>query len=238
MTRLISLALPLALAAGLAGCGSDPEPTPTPTPTPTVAQPRTLVPADLDLATLGAKIIGPQGSEVETILSAGNHQIGKMVSFVACPQGVENCNPVTLPEGTIYTYVHRVSLSDTVEKAPAIEVAGTTGPEVIENPPTLFRTSQRAHGFNASIGYAKKQAEAALGVANAISITRDDGHLIWRVTDGQGWKPGTTITFWWQSTLPPKGPEDAYLLEIEGNQAIARGPFPAEKKAVDSTAKR
>ncbi|NNC52245.1 MAG: hypothetical protein HKO08_04315, partial [Erythrobacter sp.] len=67
---------------------------------------------------------------------------------------------------------------------------------------------------------------------DAISITSDDGRIIWRVVEGDGWKPGTTISFWWQSTLPPAGPADAYLLEIDGNQAIAKGPFPAEEKPV------
>lgn len=223
--RKLLLIAPLALAA----CSqSDPEPAPTPTPTPTVAQPRALAPADLDLSTLGAKIVGPQGPEVETVLSAGNREIGKMTSFVACPEEAEVCVPGDMPEGTIYTYVHRVTLAD----APAEEQEEqpTEGPEVIESAPTLFRMTQAAHGFNRAVGYSNAQALEALGSEDAISITSDGGRLIWRVTEGDGWKPGSTITFWWQSTLPPAGPSDAYLLEINGNQAVAKGPFPAEEK--------
>lgn len=225
--RKLLLIAPLALAA----C-SQAEEEPAPTPTPTVAQPRTLAPADLDMAMLGAKIVGPQGPEVETVLSAGNREIGKMVSFVACPAGVAECKPGEMPEGTIYTYVHQVTLADAQPTAEQPE----TGPEVVENPPSLFRMTENAHGFTRAVGYSTAQALAALGSEDAISITSDDGRIIWRVVEGDGWKPGTTISFWWQSTLPPAGPADAYLLEIDGNQAIAKGPFPAEEKPVAGTA--
>ena len=120
MKRLLLIAAPFALAA----CGSS-EPEPAPTPTPTPAQPRTLVAADLDLSTLGAKIVGPQGPEVETVLSAGSAQIGTMVSFVACPEGVETCEPGQMPEDTIYTYVHQVTLDGVRTAQPE------AGPEVV-----------------------------------------------------------------------------------------------------------
>ena len=220
MKKLLILA-PLALSA----CGEK-EPEVAPTPTPTVAQPRALAPADLDLSTLGARIVGPQGDEVETLLSAGNREIGKMVSFVACPEGITECVPGDMPADTIYTYVHQVTLAD----APQVEDQPEDGPEVLESPPTLFRMTNEAHGFNRAVGYSNAQALSALGSEDAISITSDGGRLIWRVTEGEGWKPGSTITFWWQSTLPPAGPSDAYLLEIDGNQAAAKGPFPAEEK--------
>lgn len=227
----VSSALPLALAA----CGTS-EPEPEPTPTATVAAPRTLVGADLDLATLGAKIVGPQGSEVETVLSAGSREIGKLVSYVACPAGVTECEPGKLPADTIYTYVHRVTLADAEDAGSAVQP--TEGPEVVEAPPTLFRTTRRATGFNQAVGYSTAEAEDALGDADAISIRLDNGSLIWRVTRGTGWRPGSTMTFWWQSTLPPEGPAEAYLLEVDGNQASATGPFPPEEKPVEGTPTR
>ena len=200
-------ALALLSIGMLAACGSS-EPEPAPTPTPTVAAPRTLVGADLDLSTLGAKIVGPQGPEVRTVLSAGNREIGRLVSYVACPADTAECKPGEMPEGTVYTYVHRVTLADTED---GTQMAERDGPEV---------------------------AEATLGDPDAISITNDSGSLIWRVSRGSGWKPGGTMTFWWQSTTPPQGPAEAYLLEVDGNQAIATGPFPAEEKPVEGARPR
>ena len=216
----------------LGACGS-PEPEPTPTPTPTIAQPRTLVAADLDVATLGAKIVGPQGPEIETLLSANSRQLGKMVSYVACPEGVEECKPGEMPEGTIYTFVHTITLAEA--EADAADAQPTDGPEVVEAPPTLFRTTRAAAGFNRAVGYSREQAEAALGAADAITVTADGGQLIWRVTKSEGWKPGAPITFWWQSTLPPAGPDEAYLVEIDGNQTTASGPFPPEETPAEGT---
>jgi hypothetical protein len=231
VNKLLALALPIVLTA----CGES-EPDPAPSPTPTVAAPRTLVGADLDLSTLGARIEGPQGPEVETVLSAGNREIGTLVSYVACPEEVSRCLPSELPEGTVYTYVHEVTLAGT--EAASGDAQPTDGPEVIETPPTLFRTTRRATGFNQAVGYSTAQAEAALGDPDAISITLDDGSLIWRVDSGSGWRPGTTMTFWWQSTVPPEGPADAYLLEVDGNQASATGPFPPEKNPATNSPAR
>lgn len=222
MKRVLLIA-PLALAA----C-SQSEPEPTPTPTPTVAEPRTLVPAELDIDSLGAKIEGPQGPEPEAPLMLGGAEIGRIVSYVACPEGVEDCVPDEMPEGTVYTFVHQITLDGVSAAEPA------SGPEVVEAPPTLFRTTERAHGFNGSIGYARSQAQTAFGSEDAIGVTVDDGRLIWRVTGTPDWQQGSTVTFWWQTTQPPAGPADAFLLEVLGNQIAAKGPFPAEEKPAET----
>lgn len=215
-----ALLLPLLLAA----CGQD-TPEPTPSPTPTVATPRALVAADFDTLELGAKIEGPQGPEVETVLSAGNSEIGRMVSFVACSEGVTDCKPAALPEGTVYTYVHRVTLSEAAPEASPAPSPSADG--IAETSATLFRTTRPATGFNHAIGYSRSEAEAALGDPDVIAIASNESHLVWQVAEGATWKPGSTITFWWTSTVPPQGPEEAYLLEVEGEQAKATGPFPA-----------
>ena len=88
--------------------------------------------------------------------------------------------------------------------------------------------TNEAHGFNRAVGYSNAQALNALGSEDAISITSDGGRLIWRVTEGEGWKPGSTITFWWQSTLPPVGPADAYEIEVDGTLASGNGPYPGK----------
>lgn len=218
------LALPLALVA----CGEAPEPEPTPTATPTVAAPRTLVAADFDPASLGAKIVGPQGSEPEAAIMAEGREIARIKSFVACREGTAQCVPADMPEGTIYTYVHEITLAEDLEPTGA-ETPATEG-AVMEVPASLFRMTQAANGFNRSVGYSRSQAEAALGAGNAIQVSADAGQIIWRVTEGSGWKPGMPITFWWQSTVAPDGPADAYSLEVNGMTANAKGPFPATEE--------
>ena len=61
----------------------------------------------LDLQ-LGAKIVGPQGEEVESALANAEGNFADLRSFVACPAGMAVCDPATAPQDTIYTYVHVV----------------------------------------------------------------------------------------------------------------------------------
>ncbi|MCP9223119.1 hypothetical protein MKP08_10195 [Erythrobacter sp. LQ02-29] len=228
---LLALALPLPLLA--AGCDRARAPEPTPTPTPTVAAPRNLVAANFDPASLGAKIEGPKGPEVESEISADGKTIADVVSYVACPKDMtEACDPETAPEGTVFTYVHVVTPTQD-EAAPtesATPAADTeSGAQRMETAPSIFRTTRRATGFNGALGYDREQAKAALGAEDAITVTTDAGQLIWRVTKGSGWTPGMPITFFWQSTLPPKGPSSAYRLELNNRAGDATGPFPPEK---------
>ncbi|MBO9510701.1 hypothetical protein [Erythrobacter sp. A6_0] len=215
------LAAPLALAA----CGEAPAPEPTPSATPTVAAPRTLVAADFDPESLGAKIVGPQGPQPEAAIMADGREIARIKSFVACPRDTAECVPAEMPEGTVYTYVHEITLADDLTPQ-VIETPETEG-AALEVPASLFRMTQAAAGFNRSVGYSRSQAEAALGAGDAIQVSSDSGEIIWRVTAGSGWKPGMPVTFWWQSTTPPDGPADAYSLEVNGMTASAKGPFPA-----------
>lgn len=227
---LLWLAAPLALAA----CGEAPEPEPTPTATPTVAAPRVLVAADFDPEMLGAKIDGPQGPEPEAAIMAEGREIARIKSFVACPAETSAettaetnvCVPADMPEGTVYTYVHEITLADAPDPAPnASPAAEGAAPEV---PASLFRMTRAATGFNRSVGYSRSQAEAALGAADAIQVSSESEQIIWRVTEGSGWKPGSRVTVWWQSTEPPAGPAEAYRLEVNRMSATARGPFPAD----------
>ena len=111
--RLASRMLaPVALAAVLAACAGEPEDTePAPTPSVTAdapSDPRTLVAADFGELELGPKIEGPVGPEVEASIIVDGRSIGDIVSYVACPAGVEECDPDELPDDTVYTYVHTV----------------------------------------------------------------------------------------------------------------------------------
>ena len=217
----------------LAGCGREEAPAPAPTPTATMATERTLVATDFDAATLGAKIEGPEGPEVTSEAVANGKTIGTVVSYVACPADTATCDPEAMPEKTRYTYVHRVTLAEGPEAAasPSPTPAAEDRPAVVEIGPTLFRMTRPAPGFNLAVGYSRSEAEAALGDPEAIKVTLDRDQLVWRVASGNGWTPGATITVWWQSTLPPEGPEKAYLLEIDGKQGDVPAPFPAEEKS-------
>ncbi len=236
--------LPLALGT-LAACSSEPAPAPSPAPTATVATPRTLIAADLDLAKLGAKIAGPKGTDPEFSVMAGGKVVARITAFVACPQRVSSCTPQTLPADTIYTYVLRVTpdVAGPMAPAPSQDINPKSPPaspsaadSVAEVPATLFRTTRTARGFNGGVGFVRAEAEAALGVAEPIRVTLDDGQLIWRVSKGSGWKPSAPITFWWQSTAAPDGPVQAYRLEMGDTGWTANGPFPGanEEEGADN----
>ena len=238
--RKALFALPLlALAAACSSEAPAPEQTPSPTPTAN-AGPRTLVAAKLEDLRLGARIVGPQGPEVTTVISASDGTtMGQMVSFVACEPGetedgdpvppTENaqCDPEQQPEDAVYTYVHRIGLGQ-----PDMEA-----PDPAEAPQTMvFRMIKPATGFNNVIGFDAEQAQQALGEDADIKVQVEDGSLIWRVVAGDGWQDGETLTFFWQSTRPPAGPDEAYQLRIDDTTALATGPFPAaEDKAQENS---
>lgn len=208
------LALPL--MALLTACEpAAPEPVETPAPTPTAVGLRTLVATGLGEMVLGPRIVGPQGPEVVGTLSFEGQEIAQITSFVACPAPAENaapaeeCDPEFEPEGAIFTYVHRVTPGE-----------GASGPLL------SFRTSRPATGFANTLGFDRDEAKAALGDDYAIGVQIDNGALIWRIEAGDGWDAGEEITFFWQSTLPPEGPAEAYEVETSLGRAAGTGPFP------------
>jgi hypothetical protein len=189
----------------------------TPEVAPTPDKPKTLVPADFATLKLGAKLAG---SDTESRFVSDGQTLAEAASYVACPEGVTPCDPGALPAGTVYTYVHRVTPGKAVASA------------------TLFRTARPAAGFANGVGYDNAQAAAALGPDGQIDVEADNGALVWRVIGGDRWKAGEPITLYWQSTLPPAGPADAYLVETDGSVAIGSGPFPAREKPAETPASR
>ena len=229
------LSLPL-LALAIACSSEAPAPEQTPSPTPTAnAGPRTLVAADLADLQLGAKIVGPQGPQVTTVITASDGTtMGQMVSYVACEAGktedgepippTENaeCDPEAKPEGAVYTYVHTIGLG-----RPDMEA-----PDPADVPETMvFRMIKPAAGFNNVIGFDAALAAKTLGEKGEIKVQVEDNALIWRVVAGDGWQDGENLTFFWQSTQPPAGPDEAYQLRIDDSTALAEGPFPAPAPA-------
>ncbi len=103
-------ALPLLL---LAACSKGPEASSatsstaaTPEVAPTPDKPHTLVPADFASLTLGAKVVG---SNAKGRFVSDGQTLAEVSSYVACSDGVTNCDPSSLPGGTVYTYVHVVT---------------------------------------------------------------------------------------------------------------------------------
>jgi len=197
--------------------GAAPSSVVTPEVAPTPDKPKTLVPADFATLKLGAKL---EGSDTESRFVSDGQTLAEAASYVACPEGVTACDPKALPPGTVYTYVHRVTPGKAVASA------------------TLFRTARPAAGFANGVGYDNAQAAAALGPDGQIDVEADNGALVWRVIGGDRWKAGEPITLYWQSTLPPAGPADAYLVETDGSVAIGSGPFPAREKPAETPASR
>lgn len=212
-TPLALTALPLAL---LAACGSpEPEPAPSPSPTATPDKPKTLVPADLGSLVLGARIEGAEGPEVTGTFAVDGETLAEVVSYVACPEGIDPCDPAALPEGTIYTYVHRVTPAEGVKGA------------------AQFRTTRAATGFAAVVGFDEAEAVEVIGEDGEIDVSSDNGALVWRVVGGDGWTAGETLTFYWQSTLAPEGAREAFQFEADGTSAQGTGPFPPREVPVD-----
>ena len=212
----MKIALAALAALTLAGCGSsEPKPAPSPTPSATPDKPKTLVPADLGALVLGPRIEWPQGPEVTGTFAVDGERLAEVVSYVACPEGLDPCEPETAPEGTVYTYVHRVTPTEGVEGA------------------TLFRTSRTATGFANVIGFDKAEAVDVLGEDGQIDVASDNGALVWRVIGGDGWTAGETLTFYWQSTIAPEGSREAFQFEADGVSAIGTGPFPPREVPVE-----
>ncbi|WP_328597921.1 hypothetical protein [Croceibacterium soli] len=216
----LGAALPLLLMAACSDAPDTPAPEPTPAPRFTPDKPRMLVPADLATVHFGGRIEGLEGPEVTGSFVLDGEPLAEMVSYVACPEAVTECDPAELPDGTVYTYVHRVTPAEGVENA------------------AVFRTARKISAFANGVGFDRHEADAALGPGGKIDVSADNGALVWRVIGGDGWKAGETITFYWQSTMPPEEPRQAYQFEADGSAAIGSGPFPPREKPVQETASR
>lgn len=181
--------------------------------------------AQLDL---GATIEGPQGPEVKTSLANADGNFADITSYVACPSGMATCDPATAPRGTVYTYVHTVYPGEDNDASTGAG-AGATSSDVERA--TLFRMTRPATGFTGTVGYAKAEALAAIGEKADIIVTCDNGALAWTVSAGDGgdqWQAREPITFYWQSTVPPSGPAEAYAIDVDGTRARGAGPYPGK----------
>jgi hypothetical protein len=212
-----------------AGCSAEPAPEAAPSPTPTLAAPRTLVAADFDPAMLGAHVAGMKPTNVEV-----GDGVARVTAFVACPKGMTACDPASLPDGTVLTYVLTITPGAheqprPVPSAVASPGAGESPLAPVEAPAELVGMTRAAPGFEGAVGFSRAEAAAALGAEDALTVMLDENRLIWRVTQGSGWRAGQPITLWWQSTRAPGKPVAAYRIEYAGKHAEVTAPFPAEQ---------
>lgn len=191
-----------------------------------VAKAKALPAGDLTEFTLGGRI----GEKTQAMRnSAGN--FADLRSFVACPKGVDPCDPKTAPDGTVYTYVMVVYPGGDNDDDTGIGPGNTASD--IERA-TAFRMTMPAHGFTGKAGYAKPEALAAIGAKADVVVTCDAGKLVWTVSAGDGgnqWEQKEPLTFYWQSTLPPAGLAQAYAFDADSTEAMGSGYYPAASKS-------
>ncbi|MGN6501132.1 MAG: hypothetical protein ACTHKM_13430 [Tsuneonella sp.] len=229
--RYFALALPLA-AVALAGCSQEPSQAEIDKRAVTdlnharstdeaVAMAKALPAGDFTVLRLG-------GRTRETVGAMTNPAgaFADLRSYVACPAGMDPCNPASAPAGTIFTYV--LVAYPGGDNDDATGIGAHTHASDIERA-TEFRLTAPAHGFTGHAGYAKPEALAAIGPKADVVITCHDGSLAWTVSAGDGgnqWEQKEPLTFYWQSTLPPGGESAVYALDTDGTTSAGKGPYP------------
>ena len=225
--RSIALASILALAA-CSGADDAAELNDATTDGEAAAMTKDVEPGDFADLQLGAKVVGPQGDEVKTSLSNEAGILADITSYVACPAGMDVCDPATAPEDTVYTYVHIVYPGEDMDPTTG---AGEGADDIDVEMATAFKMTAPAHGFNGVAGFSKAEAIAAAGDKVQVVLTCDDqGALLWTVNAGDGgnqWEDAEPLTFFWQSTLPPAGPAPHYEIRADKVSGTGDGPYPA-----------
>lgn len=181
---------------------------------------------DFDELALGAKIVGPVGPEVEASLATDLESIGDIKSYVACAEGNESCDPKSAAPGMVYTYVYIVTPGTddpNDDKFPQPEAVAPVSKA------TGFKMVLPAVGYTGESGYSQKQAVEALGDDGAFLATCSANGLSFELVSGTEWSTGEPITFFWRSTVPPKGPMDAFILEADGKTGVGAGPSPTTR---------
>ena len=184
-----------------------------------------IISTEINDLKLGAKIEGPVGTEVQASLATDLGALGDIESYVACPDGMDVCDPKTAPAGTIYTYVHTITPgADEPNDLPFPQ------PEAVLDvkSATKFHIKGPVYGFNGVAGYSFADGRKALGADMFISVQCKEGSLGYTVELGDAWSNGETISFFWQSTIAPKGPGEGFTLYADGKEGTGSGPVPGK----------
>ena len=185
-----------------------------------------ITPTDFAALTLGGTMPGSLGPVVEASLVADGEALGDIESRVQCPDGMNPCNPANAEKGTIYTYIHKIRPGFDGPNDPPFDMPEKVVP--VERA-SSFGLAFPAHGFTGIAGYySVYDAEDMPADRLNASISCIDSQLIWSFPDESGWSTGETITFFWQSTQPPTGPDGEYRFVADDREAIGMGPLPRE----------
>lgn len=191
------------------------------------AKAKSLPAGDMTEFTLGGHF-----GEKTTAMSNSAGNFADMRGYVACPKGIDPCDPRTVPAGTVFTYAFVVYPGGDNDDDSGIG-QGNTASDIERG--TAFRMTMPAHGFTGEAGYAKPEALAAIGPKADVVVSCDAGKIVWTVSAGDGgnqWEQKEPLTFYWQSTLPPAGPAKAYAFDADNTTAVGVGPYPAPREGV------
>ena len=190
-----------------------------------------ITPTDLSGLSLGAKIVGPVGPEVETTIAFDDGGtitgIADLASSVSCDDRfAADCSAAAVAgtDDVVYTYVHTVVPGVDFPNDPPFPAPDVVVPL---DDATEFRLSFPAHGFNGVAGYDFAEATAAVGATPFTILQLTDDALVWSVPDGSGWDTGEPITFFWQTSQRPVGPGGIYAATNGTLAGTGNGPLPA-----------
>ena len=149
--------------------------------------------------------------------------IGDIASRVQCPEDVDPCNPDEAEDGPIYTCIYEVHPGFDGSNDAPFDIPEEVHP--VERAPS-FALTFPAHGFTGVAGYAVYDAEEVLAEGFNTSISCFDDRIIWSFPKESRWSTGETVTFFWQSTQPPSGPDGEYRFVADAMEAIGFGSMP------------
>ncbi|MGX7926024.1 hypothetical protein ACWPMX_05565 [Tsuneonella sp. HG094] len=238
--RILATIPALALAMSLAACSDEP----------TTAEVSDKEVTDLNSANTDGKAyaqakalpagdltelrLGGRTAERTTAMANDSGSFADLRSYVACPAGMDPCDPANAPAGTVFTYVFVVYPGGDNNDDTGIGSNNTASD--IERA-TAFRMVMPAHGFTGQAGYAKPEALAAIGPKADVVVTCDQGGLIWTVSAGDGgnqWEQKEPLTFYWQTTQPPSGTAKAYVFDADSTFSTGSGAYPAAKEGAQN----
>ncbi len=196
-----------------------------------IIQAAPIIATDLSTLSLGAKIVGPVGPEVETTITftdPGGDVIGiaDLISSVSCDaRFAADCSAaaVTGFNDVVYTYQHQVIPGMDLPNDPPFPAPDSVIPF---NDVTEFRLQFPAHGFLGVAGFDFGQTNTAINSVDIIIERLGDGSLVWTLPKGSNWDTNERITFFWQTTQRPSGPGGVYATSNQTLNGVGNGPMP------------